>query len=95
MLFRKFHSIVSSRIECRSKSYPSKSTQRHTPDSAVSSSPGSTGPVSSTGSSPRNDDDIQCPICLLEMVDGESLTICDGCTNSLHQHCMAICKFQA
>ena len=34
-----------------------------------------------------------CPICLLEMVEGESLTSCqDGCHNRLHQHCMEICK---
>ena len=34
-----------------------------------------------------------CPICLLEMVDGESLVACvTGCRNKLHHHCMAICK---
>lgn len=32
-----------------------------------------------------------CPICLLEMVDGESLVACvTGCRNKLHHHCMAI-----
>ncbi|XP_069694090.1 mitogen-activated protein kinase kinase kinase 1-like isoform X2 [Periplaneta americana] len=32
-----------------------------------------------------------CPICLLEMVDGESLVVCiTGCRNKLHHHCMAI-----
>ncbi|XP_014662273.1 PREDICTED: mitogen-activated protein kinase kinase kinase 1-like [Priapulus caudatus] len=32
-----------------------------------------------------------CPICLLEMSEGESLVTCvAGCQNSLHQHCMSI-----
>ena len=35
-----------------------------------------------------------CPICLLEMVEGESLVVCqDGCHNRLHHHCVAICKY--
>ena len=39
------------------------------------------------------DEDI-CPICLLEMVEGESLTVhINGCGNSLHHHCMAICMY--
>ncbi|XP_062507494.1 mitogen-activated protein kinase kinase kinase 1-like isoform X2 [Corticium candelabrum] len=38
-----------------------------------------------------DDDEDICPICLLEMVDGESLTVhINGCGNSLHHHCMAI-----
>ena len=40
----------------------------------------------------REDEEV-CPICLLEMVEGESLTSCEGgCNNRLHQHCMEICK---
>ena len=40
------------------------------------------------------DEEEVCPICLLEMVEGESLMSCEeGCNNRLHQHCMEICKF--
>ena len=45
-------------------------------------------------SSHQRDEEETCPICLLEMVEGESLMSCeDGCNNRLHQHCMEICKF--
>lgn len=34
-----------------------------------------------------------CPICLSDLVDGESMTICrEGCENRLHHHCMSVCK---
>ncbi|XP_035698391.1 mitogen-activated protein kinase kinase kinase 1-like [Branchiostoma floridae] len=44
-------------------------------------------------------EDDTCPICLLEMVDGESLTSCDdGCNNQMHHQCVAVwaeaCKRQ-
>lgn len=48
----------------------------------------------SAGSSEKGEDEDEdiCPICLLEMVEGESLTVhINGCGNSLHHHCMAIC----
>ncbi|XP_049844392.1 mitogen-activated protein kinase kinase kinase 1-like isoform X5 [Schistocerca gregaria] len=36
-------------------------------------------------------EDEKCPICLLEMTDGESLVECNsGCHNKLHHHCMAV-----
>ena len=39
------------------------------------------------------DEEETCPICLLEMVEGESLTECvDGCQNKYHHHCVAVCK---
>lgn len=32
-----------------------------------------------------------CPICLMCMVEGESLVACEaGCRNQLHHHCMAV-----
>lgn len=35
-----------------------------------------------------------CPICLLEMVDGESMVTCkEGCNNRLHLHCLKVCKY--
>ena len=85
-LFHKFHASVSSRIGSKTKTIAkSKTPRRGTVQHGHSG-------TDLTGSSPRSDDELQCPICLLEMVDGESLTICDGCSNTLHQHCMAICK---
>jgi hypothetical protein len=35
-------------------------------------------------------DDVLCPICLLELVEGEDVVICINCENELHQHCMDI-----
>ena len=40
----------------------------------------------------REEDDT-CPICLLEMLEGESLLKCDHCQNRLHHHCITVCKF--
>ncbi|XP_046841347.1 mitogen-activated protein kinase kinase kinase 1-like isoform X2 [Xenia sp. Carnegie-2017] len=89
MLFHKFHASVSSRITKKAKVVAkNKHTLRRTSQESSSQN------VSTL----RNDEDFQCPICLLEMVEGESLTLCDGCCNTLHQHCMAIwaaeCKRQ-
>ena len=39
-----------------------------------------------------DDEETRCPICLIEMVDGESLTVCDGCQNRLHHHCITRCE---
>ncbi|XP_064624715.1 mitogen-activated protein kinase kinase kinase 1-like isoform X2 [Lineus longissimus] len=46
-----------------------------------------------------NEEEDLCPICLLEMIDGESLVQCeDGCQNKLHHHCISIwfeeCRLQ-
>lgn len=41
----------------------------------------------------EGDDASTCPICLLEMFEGESVITCDkGCGNQLHHHCASICK---
>lgn len=40
-----------------------------------------------------DEEDEICPICLLEIVEGEDLVECDkGCHIELHRHCMEICK---
>lgn len=50
-----------------------------------------TGPSLSTPDSTASDDESQCPICLMCMVEGESLVTCEaGCRNRLHHHCMAV-----
>lgn len=47
---------------------------------------------SAVGSS-KDEEEQMCPICLLGMLDEESLTVCeDGCRNKLHHHCMSICR---
>ena len=40
-----------------------------------------------------DEEDEICPICLLEIVEGEDLLECiNGCHIELHRHCMEICK---
>ncbi|KAH9383251.1 hypothetical protein HPB48_024368 [Haemaphysalis longicornis] len=40
---------------------------------------------------PYRDEASTCPICLLEMFEGESVVTCEkGCRNRLHHHCSAI-----
>lgn len=41
----------------------------------------------------KDEEEQMCPICLLDMLDEESLTVCEeGCRNKLHHHCMSICE---
>ena len=43
----------------------------------------------------KDEEEQMCPICLLGMLDEESLTVCeDGCRNKLHHHCMSICTWR-
>ncbi|KAL8586779.1 hypothetical protein ACOMHN_061292 [Nucella lapillus] len=47
-------------------------------------------PSENDAGSTREEEDI-CPICLLEMLEGESLIKCENsCHNRLHHHCIAI-----
>jgi hypothetical protein len=40
------------------------------------------------------EEDDTCPICLLEMLEGESLLKCEnGCQNRLHHHCISVCTY--
>lgn len=42
------------------------------------------------------EDDDTCPICLLEMLEGESLLKCEnGCQNRLHHHCISVCMYNS
>ncbi|XP_037556995.1 mitogen-activated protein kinase kinase kinase 1-like isoform X2 [Dermacentor silvarum] len=52
--------------------------------------------TSKTGSHDVEGDDAStCPICLLEMFEGESVITCDkGCGNQLHHHCASIWVLQ-
>ncbi|XP_042869401.1 mitogen-activated protein kinase kinase kinase 1-like [Penaeus japonicus] len=50
-----------------------------------------TGTPSPHLDSAASDEESQCPICLMCMVEGESLVMCEsGCRNLLHHHCMAV-----
>jgi mitogen-activated protein kinase kinase kinase 1 len=62
-------------------------------DSQKSITSGGNDVLCTCGGDDKNEEDEDiCPICLLEMVEGESLTVhINGCGNSLHHHCMAIC----
>lgn len=45
----------------------------------------------STAKASDGDEASTCPICLLEMFEGESVVTCEkGCRNRLHHHCSAI-----
>ncbi|CAG0883425.1 unnamed protein product [Cyprideis torosa] len=52
----------------------------------------SSGGSESASSAVEDDPELDlCPICLLEMLDGEALTECAlGCHNKLHSHCISI-----
>ena len=50
------------------------------------------GHSSHSFSSIKEEEEV-CPICLSDLVEGESMTLCkEGCQNRLHHHCMAVCK---
>lgn len=58
---------------------------RHSPSNTPAGTPSAHTDPSS------GDEDSQCPICLMCMVEGESLVTCEaGCRNQLHHHCMAV-----
>eukprot|EP01136_Pigoraptor_vietnamica_P039318 Opistho-1_new@9939 len=65
--------------------------QPRTVEEVMSASNGASAEDGEWEFAPKADDDVPCAICLLEMVDEESLTFCrKGCGNRFHQHCMRI-----
>lgn len=87
-LFQKYHSRRSSRIKAPSRNTIQKFVSRMSNCHTLSSSSTST---SSSENSIKDEEEQMCPICLLGMLDEESLTVCeDGCRNKLHHHCMSI-----
>ncbi|XP_066458470.1 mitogen-activated protein kinase kinase kinase 1 isoform X2 [Eleutherodactylus coqui] len=87
-LFQKYHSRRSSRIKAPSRNTIQKFVSRMSNSHTSSSSTTST---SSSDTSIKDEDEQMCPICLLGMLDEESLTVCEeGCRNKLHHHCMSI-----
>uniref|UniRef100_A0AAY4DWI8 Mitogen-activated protein kinase kinase kinase 1 n=1 Tax=Denticeps clupeoides TaxID=299321 RepID=A0AAY4DWI8_9TELE len=87
-LFQKYHNRRSSRIKAPSRSTIQKFVSRMSNSHTSCTSSTST---SSNESSVKDEEEQMCPICLLDMLDEESLTVCEeGCRNKLHHHCMSI-----
>nr|XP_015193254.1 PREDICTED: mitogen-activated protein kinase kinase kinase 1 isoform X2 [Lepisosteus oculatus] len=87
-LFQKYHNRRSSRIKAPSRNTIQKFVSRMSNSHTSSSSSNST---SSNENSMKDEEEQMCPICLLDMLDEESLTVCEeGCRNKLHHHCMSI-----
>ncbi|KAL0965006.1 hypothetical protein UPYG_G00275550 [Umbra pygmaea] len=88
-LFQKYHSRRSSRIKAPSRNTIQKFVSRMSHPHTTCSS--SASGASSNDSSLKDEEEQMCPICLLDMLDEESLTVCEeGCRNKLHHHCMSI-----
>lgn len=85
-LFKEYHDKMSSRISMKKEVKVTKtasSSDLLSPDMA-------SGQSEADGESVKEDDDT-CPICLLEMLEGESLLKCEnGCQNRLHHHCISV-----
>ncbi|KAM3874336.1 mitogen-activated protein kinase kinase kinase 1 [Diretmus argenteus] len=87
-LFQKYHNRRSSRIKAPSRSTIQKFVSRMSNSHNTCTS---SATIPSTESSLKDEEEQMCPICLLDMLDEESLTICEeGCRNKLHHHCMSI-----
>ncbi|GFO13303.1 mitogen-activated protein kinase kinase kinase 1, partial [Plakobranchus ocellatus] len=95
-LFRIYHDKRSSRIKRRRPSQRKKSMVKEEiegegeEEASADVTDSSRMPSESDTGSVREEEDT-CPICLLEMLEGESLIRCEnGCHNRLHHHCIAI-----
>ncbi|XP_065069659.1 mitogen-activated protein kinase kinase kinase 1-like isoform X2 [Rhopilema esculentum] len=88
-LFRTYHKRLANLAKGKRQPITDGSKKSSQQTEVASTSQSST---SGSNSLPKEkDDDETCPICLLEMVEGESMTICtEGCLNKLHHHCMSI-----
>ncbi|KAJ7988198.1 hypothetical protein DPEC_G00321120 [Dallia pectoralis] len=88
-LFQKYHNRRSSRIKAPSRNTIQKFVFRMS--NSHTACPSSPSGASSNESSLKDEEEQMCPICLLDMLDEESLTVCEeGCRNKLHHHCMSI-----
>ncbi|XP_072045102.1 mitogen-activated protein kinase kinase kinase 1-like isoform X2 [Amphiura filiformis] len=96
-LFRRYQSRQKTRLKQKPESdnnaklrRPSSDESSTPDDTSRSKSPATNSATSSLSSDQSKEEDL-CPICLLEMVEGESLVVCkEGCHNRLHHHCVAI-----
>lgn len=89
-LFRIYHDRRSSRLTQRRRGKVKESAVVEGGTGTSSAIEGVSTPSENDTGSTREEEDT-CPICLLEMLEGESLIKCDnGCNNRLHHHCIAI-----
>ncbi|XP_077981126.1 mitogen-activated protein kinase kinase kinase 1-like [Glandiceps talaboti] len=92
-LFLKYHARRKSFVKkvSRSSSFKGSKSKSDSKENIQSDTPPSTPEPNSEQSSTKDPEEEVCPICLLEMIEGESLVVCqDGCHNKLHHHCVAI-----
>ncbi|XP_070563625.1 mitogen-activated protein kinase kinase kinase 1-like [Ptychodera flava] len=92
-LFQQYHARRKSLLKklSRSSSFKSAKSKSGSKENVQSETPPSTPEPNSEQSSTKDLEEEVCPICLLEMIEGESLVVCqDGCHNKLHHHCVAI-----
>ncbi|KAM4614658.1 mitogen-activated protein kinase kinase kinase 1 [Polymixia lowei] len=88
-LFQKYHNRRSSRIKAPSRNTIQKFVSRMSNSHTTCTSSAAVPNIES--SSLKDEEEQMCPICLLDMLDEESLTVCEeGCRNKLHHHCMSI-----
>ncbi|XP_052775988.1 mitogen-activated protein kinase kinase kinase 1-like [Mya arenaria] len=93
-LFRMYHDKRTLKIEAKKLRRTTKISlsASHSPSLEETHSPSECDTASV-----REEDDT-CPICLLEMLEGESLLKCEACQNKLHHHCITVwfeeCKRQ-
>ncbi|XP_076821673.1 mitogen-activated protein kinase kinase kinase 1-like isoform X2 [Clavelina lepadiformis] len=86
-LFKSFHERCNSRISPKKRSR----VQRLVSHLAGGADKHPDGSSNSDDQSSSKEEEENCPICLLQMVDGESVTVCEvGCRNKLHTHCVNI-----
>ncbi|ESO92542.1 hypothetical protein LOTGIDRAFT_162448 [Lottia gigantea] len=88
-LFRVYHDKQSSRINKRKNIRRKRS--KVTSDDVMTNSTESINLHNESDAGSVREEEETCPICLLEMFEGESLLKCEnGCQNRLHHHCIAI-----
>ena len=68
-------------------STPSTSAAPHQQQQLVQSAVGS-APTEAHRSNPKHNEDTECPICLLRVLEGESIFKCMSCHHGAHLHCV-------
>jgi len=94
-LFRKYHKRVAvlSKQKLRPSTLAIKDKLSSSAHSALPDPLVAAGHSSHSNYNSMKEEEEVCPICLSDLVEGESMTLCkEGCQNRLHHHCMAICK---
>ncbi|XP_039266374.2 mitogen-activated protein kinase kinase kinase 1-like [Styela clava] len=84
-LFRDYHERCKSRISPKRKSRVKRMVSQISHGNQQQDTSSNSDDHSSKG------EEENCPICLLQMIDDEPITVCEvGCRNKLHTHCVDI-----